>query len=419
MQFLINLAFKNLFRHKLRTIISVIAIAFSVMIVVFARGYITGMADSVSSNNIQYNSGHIKIVTEEYHQQARLMPLDCPIDGFQGEGISNMIMEIENIDNVETVIPRLKFGAMSSSGDELITMMGWGIDKDKELQYTNVDNFITEGRMVENGNLEIVMGSVLLKKLNKKVGEKVTIIYNTSYNSLKGTTFTIVGKFDCGLRILNEIVFYLPIDQAQRLLYMDGQTTELLLMTGTLGMSDKVLPNVKALFEINNSLDKYLVHSYKEENELVAYMELGKVIYNQIYIIFVLLSCIVVVNTMIMIVKERTREIGMMVAMGLESKDILYLFIIEGGIMGIFGSFIGAGLGSLINGYFAVTGIDFSEALSGISTDIMMNSYVYTAQSWSNTIFAFLLGVILVTIACIIPARKAANLEPTDAIRDA
>ncbi|MCK4524066.1 ABC transporter permease, partial [candidate division WOR-3 bacterium] len=175
MQFLINLAFKNLFRHKLRTIISVIAIAFSVMIVVFARGYMTGMADSVSSDNIQYNSGHIKIVTEEYHQQARLMPLDCPIDGFQGEGFSNMITEIENIDNVETVIPRLKFGAMSSSGDELITMMGWGIDKDKELQYTNVDNFITEGRMVENGNLEIVMGSVLLEKLNKKVGDKVTI----------------------------------------------------------------------------------------------------------------------------------------------------------------------------------------------------------------------------------------------------
>ncbi len=419
MQFLIKLAFRNLFRHKLRTIISAIAIAFSVMIVVFARGYIMGMIDSISADNIQYNSGHIKIVASEYRQQERMLPLNYPVNGFNDEGIESMINEISDINHVESVIPRLKFGAMSNTSDDLLTMMGWGIDPDKELAYTNVSNFIAEGRMVENGKLEIVMGTVLLEKLNKKVGDRITILYNTSFNSLKGTTFTIVGRFETGIRMLNEVVFYMPLNEAQRLLDMNGQSTELLLMTGTASMSTKVMPHVKTLFEHKNISDKYAVLSYREASELMPWMELAKVIYNEIYIFLVLLASIVVINTMIMIVKERTQEIGMMAAMGLESSDILKLFIIEGGLMGVFGSFIGAGIGSLINGYLSVHGIDLNSATSGFSKEIMFNANIYTVQSWGNTIFAFLLGIVLVTLACIIPARRAANLEPTDAIRDA
>ncbi|HLV09582.1 MAG TPA: FtsX-like permease family protein, partial [Halanaerobiales bacterium] len=117
-------------------------------------------------------------------------------------------------------------------------------------------------------------------------------------------------------------------------------------------------------------------------------------------------------------VKERTREIGMMAALGLEKKNILQLFVIEGTIMGVSGSFVGAVLGSLINGYLAVNGIDLSSALSGFSSEYMINSIIYTYSSAGNTIFAFLLGIFVVALACIIPARRAANLEPTEAMRE-
>ncbi|MFO8061517.1 MAG: ABC transporter permease, partial [bacterium] len=127
MGFLIKLGFKNLFRHKLRTFISIVAIAFSVLIVVFARGYITGLIDSVSADNVQYNSGHIKIVKENYHEQSRLLPLTYPVDGFNGNGLSDMINTLENVEGVQSAIPRLKFGAMASREGEMINMMGWGI----------------------------------------------------------------------------------------------------------------------------------------------------------------------------------------------------------------------------------------------------------------------------------------------------
>lgn len=418
MSFLMRLAFKNLFRHKVRTLVSVAAIAFSVMIVVFARGYILGMINAVSADHIQYNSGHIKIVNREYLEQERLLPLNYPVGGFDGQGLAEMIADLESINNVEMVIPRLKFGAMVSTEKELVTMSGWGVNPRQEIAFTNIEDYLVEGRMVQPGELEVVMGTKLLEKIDRRVGDKVTIVFNTAFNSLRGVTFKIVGRVASGIKLLNQVVFLLPLDQAQRLLYMDGQATELLLVTSDLKMIDRVLPEVKELLARRGGAERYAALRYEETSDLIPYMELAKLIYNQIYVFLVLLASIVVINTMIMIVKERTKEIGMMAAMGLDSKGILQLFLIEGGIMGTIGSLLGAVLGSFINGYYAGAGINFTSATSGFSADLVFNSIIYPVSSVGNTVFAFVLGAIVVTLACIIPARKAAKLEPTEAMRE-
>ncbi|HLV09615.1 MAG TPA: FtsX-like permease family protein [Halanaerobiales bacterium] len=416
MIFLFKMAFKNLFRHRLRTFVSIIAIAFAVMVVVFARGYVMGLVNSFIADHIQYSSGHIKVINRDYQTQERLLSLDYPVDGIKGQGVQGMISSLNSIEGVEMVVPRLKFGAMISTEKELLTVNGWGIDPDKELNFTDIEDMLVEGRMVENGELEVVMGSGLLEKLDRQVGDKVTMVFNTAYNSLKGLTFRIVGRVETGLQLLNEIAFYLPLDRAQHHLFLDNQVTELLLVTEDINQVNQILPAVKDFLDADQG--RYLALGYRETSDLMPFMDMAKIIYNVIYIFLVLLACIVVINTMLMIVKERTREIGMMAALGLEKRNILQLFVIEGTIMGVSGSFIGAILGSLINAYLAVNGIDFSSALSGFSSEYMINSIIYTHSSTGNTIFAFLLGIFVVALACIIPARRAANLEPTEAMRE-
>ena len=153
MGFLTKLAFKNLFRHKLRTLVSIIAIAFTVMIVVFARGYILGAIDSTYANQIYYNSGHIKIVDQEYWEQERIMPLIYPVDGFPGGDLEEMVASLQETDEIEMVIPRLKFGAMVSTEEDLVAMSGWGVDPEQEIIFTNIEDYLVEGRMVEPGGL--------------------------------------------------------------------------------------------------------------------------------------------------------------------------------------------------------------------------------------------------------------------------
>jgi putative ABC transport system permease protein len=118
------------------------------------------------------------------------------------------------------------------------------------------------------------------------------------------------------------------------------------------------------------------------------------------------MACFVLINTLIMIVNERTREIGMMSALGLNAREILYLFTMEGVIIGFWGSAIGV-----------VIGIDFGRAIDGISVDLTLESVIYTVFSLENLIFAFILGVVVVTVACMLPARMAARLEPNEVLR--
>ncbi|MGM0437897.1 MAG: ABC transporter permease [Bacillota bacterium] len=419
MSYLTKLAFKNISRHKLRTIVSISAIVVAVIVVVFARGLINGMINSTYDDYFQYQTGHIRVIDEEYEKKERLLSLNHTVGGFnEEEGLDTMIGEFNNIDGVRNVIPRLKFGGAVSTGDELFEMMGWGVDPQKELEFTDLKNNIVEGRMVNRGQREVVMGDELLNDLNKNVGDKVTILYNTAFSSFKGATFEIVGRVDSNLRLLNEKLFYLPLDIAQHQLYLDGQVTEILFDLEDRKIAGEVSEKTRNILENKGGIENYRVIPWRESGGIIPFFDIAKNIYNVIYIFIVGLASFVVINTLIMIVKERTQEIGMMSSLGLKKSGILKLFIYEGTAMGVIGSFIGAVLGGILTKFLATTGLDFSQAFEGIGEDIMMSTVIYPEHSISNMIFAFFLGVIIVAIASIIPARRAANLEPTDALRD-
>ena len=248
MKFLWNLAKKNLSRSRIRTSISAIAIAVAIIAVVFARGLISGMIESTFENHIHYKAGHIRIIDEEYKLKERLLSLNYSLDGFNGKGYSEMIEKLKSVEGVKQVIPRLKFGAGVSRDDELVGMMGWGIDPAEEIAFTRIDEKIIEGRMVEPGSREVVIGAGLLEKIDREVGDKVTILYTTPFGSFKGSTFQIVGKLQSALQILDDTIFYLPLDQAQRILEMPGEVTELLLITSNQYKAASILPGLNELF---------------------------------------------------------------------------------------------------------------------------------------------------------------------------
>lgn len=415
MKFLISIAFKNMFRNKLRTVVSILAIAFAVMVIVFTRGLIDGMIEDTYSLYIHYDTGHIKIINQEYEQKEKLLSLNYTVNGLENKSLTEMESDLEDLQGIEMVIPRLKFGAAVSTEEELVQMLAWGIEGEKELQFTNIGRELAKGRMVAAGNREVVMGSELLNKINKSVGEKVTMVYTTAFSSFQGATFEIVGEIESNLPLLNEQAVFMPIDTARQLLYLNDESTELILVTDDRDQALNYLPAVKSYLEQNGG-EQYLAQSWKNGNSFIQLLEVSETIYNFIYLFLVILSSIVVINTLVMIVKERTQEIGMMSALGLKSREILELFIFEGFAMAVIGSLIGALAGGAINYYLSGVGFDYSAAFEDI--DVLMNPIIYPTYKIEHMLFAFLIGVVVTTITAIIPARRAAKLDPTEALRE-
>ncbi len=418
MNYALKLSIKNLFRHKLRTAVTIAAVVVAVTVVVFARGWVNGIIEGFSEAYSHYSIGHIRIIDREYRPRERLLTLLHPVEGLERESIESMIAGLEKIRGVENVLPRLKFGAMAATDDELVDMAGWGVDTEKEKSFTRIETMIAEGRMPCEGERKVLMGGELLKRLGIDIGERVTIVYSTAYGSLGGTTFEVSGSIESGLKMLNEKVFYLPIDVARELLYMEGQATEIILGLSSMEKAREVMPEVETFLEKNGAGGRYMAIPWYDSGTLVESISMMRYVYGFIYLFLVLLACFVIANTMIMIVSERKKEIGMMGALGMEKKRILRVFLLEGVIKGAIGSFAGALLGGALTLHLSVRGIDLGDALAEMSQEVFYSQVIYPVFSVSNMIFVFLLGVILVAIAGYLPARKAASLKPTDALRE-
>jgi ABC-type lipoprotein release transport system permease subunit len=142
-----------------------------------------------------------------------------------------------------------------------------------------------------------------------------------------------------------------------------------------------------------------------------------RAIFMIIYAFIALLASFVVFNTLMMVVAERTREIGMLTALGFTAASIKKLFLLEGSILAVIGSISGVILGGLANYAFSIHGIDFSEQMKVINQDFVMSPVIYTKFSFGDLAVGFMIGVIVTIIAAYIPARRAALLKPTEALR--
>ena len=156
---------------------------------------------------------------------------------------------------------------------------------------------------------------------------------------------------------------------------------------------------------------------WNEHNELIGFVSKAEAIYTVIYIFLVVLASFVVFNTQLMVVSERTREIGMLSALGLSPESIRRLFTIEGAILAIAGSAGGALLGGAFNLWFGRVGIDLTGITQAMSSEILLTPRLYPIADYRVLVYSFALGVAVTMTAVYIPARAAGALKPTEALR--
>ncbi len=413
---LVRIAFRNLGRAIPRTALSLVAVGAGVFVVMLTKGALDGMIDMILNSSIRLSSGHVRIIDRDYQVKQRLLSLNHPVDGYHGEGYQAMVADLAGIEFVDDVVPRLRFGAMVSKGAALEGVMAMGVDPGAEDRLIGLSRYLSEGRLPRPGERAAVTGYRTLEELGLSVGDRLTLVFNTAFGSLKGYTFEVVGSLKSAIAYLDKGLVLVPLDVAGAMLDMGPAVTEILVMARDEAQVPAVLRGIDQVLEARDAAGRYLAEPWYEHGEMIRALQMERGVYNIIYIFILVLASFVVVNTMVMIVNERRREIGMMAALGLRPDEIRRLFMLEGGIMGFFGSALGAVLGGGALRVLSASGIPI-PGMSGLDPALFVPAKLYPEFSARVMGFAFIAGIAVTLAAVFWPARQAAMMKPTQALR--
>ena len=347
---LLHIAWRNVFRHTRRTIITAAAISVGLSAMVFMNTMMNGVDKMASRNIIDYETGHLEVFATGYYREEGAFPLDTII-----QDQDFIAGEIRDIPGVNAVTPRVKFQASINDGIDELPILGMGVDLQKDREVFEIANSVTEGVYLQYEG-DVLVGKDLAEDMDLEVGSFVTIITKDRNGTYNAYDLTVSGIINTGHPLFDRNVAIIPLEQAQELLAIGQGATELCIKA----RNENTLNDLKKDLTARIGKD-YEVLTWKELNaaifEVSGFKRAGQFI---IALVVVIIAAVGIINTMLMAVMERIPEIGTLKAMGFSNSGIVRMFIYEGGIIGVFGSFLGCLVGFLISLYIVYVGLDFS-----------------------------------------------------------
>ena len=406
---LAKIAFKNIRRNRRRSLLSGTAIAVATMAITFLFSYIAGFVGDYESNVVRYLTGHVRIRHGEYDENEQLNPLHLSVSDYQ-----QVVEKLEAEEGVAAVVPRTRFFTAIYRDDRTYNGIGLGVDFQRERQMMNIEDALEQGRLPGSGEREMLLSAGLAAELELEVGEKITLLTKNKYMGMSGMTFTVTGIVRFGVSGFNESFFLMPIQTAARFLKMNDEVTEVLVK----------LQDSRAAEEFAARAEAIVTDLGREDLSVLAWTKVGMIyglmryaqnIYDIFALVFFLLASTVIVNTTMMVIFERMREIGTVAAMGMTPREIVRLFFLEAFYIAAIASFVGVLLGTAITLPLSRTGIDLTGAMEGV--DFEISSVLYPQVNIRSTMFVFLYATGIASLASLIPSRRAARIEPVEALR--
>jgi ABC-type lipoprotein release transport system permease subunit len=243
------------------------------------------------------------------------------------------------------------------------------------------------------------------------VGDRFTLAGRGAHQQLRSRTMTVAGIYDLGMPDIEKGTIYMTLGEAQSLYGLDGQVTEIAIFLKRIGEERAVMNALRpglAGAEITSWQT-----SFPELEQALA-TKGGAM--NVFSVIIMGIVGIGILNLLLMAIYERTREIGILGALGLKPFQISILFVLEGVLMGLVGVAIGVALGLLINGVSRQVGLDFS-AFSSITTYMaLISGKIHPTWGVDKLLMRSLIVLVITTLAALYPAREAAQREPAEAL---
>jgi ABC-type lipoprotein release transport system permease subunit len=406
MKLFLRLAWRNIWRHRRRTIIIMLAMGLSLGMMIMYDGLIDGFNDAIYGNAIRVMGGNIQIHAAGYRAKIDSNPLLPLADD------AAVVRAAQASPEVTAATRRIVTGGLISNREGAFSVSIIGIEPEAEAQTSLIAEHVAEGRWLSGTDQDMVLiGRALADVLDVQVGDRITMVGSDVHKQNRQRTMTVAGIYDIGLPTNEKNTLYISLAEAQDLFGLHGQSTEIQVILKQLGKEPGV---VAALVP---ALPGYEVESWeKSYPELESAISRKGAVMTVFGIIIVAIAGIGILNLLLMAIYERTREIGLLGAMGLKPRQIALLFILEGTLIGVVGAVAGVGIGVISNLALARVGLDYSQFASVTEYMALISGKIYPSLGLNSVLPRVLTVVIISTLAAWIPAREASRREPAEAL---
>jgi len=409
--FSFKLGLKNLTRQKRRNLITILVIAFAFFIYLFIDSVMGGM-EEMSFNNIKnFETGNIQIAYPQYWGEREELPLENLIYSNQDIGES-----IKNVDGLLAASPELRFTASLNNGIDETAVIGLGILPEKYNEVYTTQEYLVTGSFFTPGESKAVIGKGLAELMDLKVNDYITLLIRTKEETFNTIDLEIGGLVNTPHPVINNGIVFVPLNVAQQALNVENAVSMITIKTNR---EKEIIPIID---EINQIFQKKSInikaYSWRESAKTVIAVSTAQDAETAIVLtVILMIGMIGIINNVILSALERTREIGMMKALGMREWEIVLVFMVEASGVGIIGGLAGCLLGAVGVGCMVKYGYDLSYIGGDMSLyGVPVIDKIYGIWNLPSFVFIFFLGVVLALFSSMVPAYWAAHKDPVKAI---
>jgi ABC-type lipoprotein release transport system permease subunit len=399
---LLKMAFRDLGRNKRRSILSALAVALGTALLLFMAATIRGEMRGALQNSVRLQTGHIQVRAASYDEsKASVAWKDLVADPDQ------LVTQIETLPQVSAATPRLFASGILSQGNESKGVQVVGLQPDAPLNQIYRQGMLSGDFLTADDREGILIGKPLADKLHLQAGQQVNLLVNTSDGGVDQQPFTIRGIYSTNTYVYDESRIFMPLAKAQAFTGTENHATLIFVM---LKDQDQANAVAAALASPN-----FQIKTWQQMNEFTTQYEDFATAFMVIFYLIVLgITATVVTNTLVMSVYERTREIGILAAIGMKGRRIMSTFLTEAGLLATGGVIAGLILGTVISVVVARIGlvVPATQAVTGMLFEDRIRPSLLVSDAVSLTIVAYAITL----LASLYPAGLAARMEPVEAL---
>ncbi len=402
-----SLAWRNVWRNRRRSVLTVLAIALGLTFNIFMRGIGDGFHEQMVDNSVRAEIGHIQIHHSGYHDDPALNKTLPDLQGVE--------QAVRSLPGVRGYSFRVLGSGLASTADNSGGVEILGVDPAQERTVTTIQNAIVQGHYLTNDvERSILVGDRLASRLKASLGDKVVLMVQAADGSMGAQLFRVAGIFRSGAPEMDEGVVFILRSDAESLFALGDRVSEVALL---LGSSHQVPTALETLRKDFRGDPIEILPWWQVQPFLQQFIQIDDAFFYIIVLILFVVISIGIMNTIMMSIFERVREFGVMMALGTKPRQIIRLVVEEALVLGLVGIVFGSLLGSALTLYFARQGIDLSSFSAGAAALGITSSRVFSELTVANLLYSNLAILAVVVLVALYPAFHAAGLRPVEAIR--